>query len=234
MPLTPMRTLYAIGDARDGWPPAQGDDLPAAEYARRWCEAGPGWPPAATRPDELAAARAGLEVVGGYMERLPLACVKAGLVDYAEKWHFTREPGLRHASFEQPLFGARQFHLHDEGAPFHSDDMLGFIAAHGAPHILCVWGLGVSEALIDACRESFIIYTSLDAPPLRVPPACSRHFGLILVGAEWQRDEVRARHPDIPCEVLTVGPEFADDNTFRPLDLAKEYDLIYVAAAPAL
>ena len=231
MPLTPIPTLYAIGDARDGWPPTPGDDLPVAEYARRWREAGSGSLYVGMSASDIAAARENLRVVDGYMERLPLACIKSGLVDYAEKWHFTREPGVRPASFEQPLFGARQFHIRNEAVPFHSDDMLAFIETHGAPAILCVWGLGVSEAILQACRESFIIYYSLDAPPLRVPPQCSRLFNFIMVGAEWQRDEVHARHPHIACELLTVGPEFADPVTFHPLGLTKEYDVIYVATA---
>lgn len=222
---TPTRTLYAIGDARDGWPPAPGADLPLAAYLDHWQAAGPGW--LHRNPD----ARADLRVVGGYLERLPLACIKAGIVDYAETWHFTREAGTRPATHAQPLFGARQFHIHDETAPLHSDDMLAFIQTHGAPQILCVWGLGVSEAILAACRASTIIYYSIDAPPLRVPAACSRHFDLILVGAEWQREAVRARHPDTACELLTIGPEFADHETFRPLGVDKEYDVVYVAAA---
>ena len=231
MPLTVRPTLYAIGDARDGWPPAVGADQPLAAYAEHWRVAGPGWLHSRTNPNTVATARDDLAVVGGYMERLPLACVKAGIVDYAEMWHFTREPGVRAAQFAQPFFGSRQFHMHTEAAPFHANDMLAFLETYGAPDVLCVWGLGVSEAILEACNESFIIYYSLDAPPLRVPPECSRHFDLIMVGAEWQRDEVHARHPDVACELLTIGPEFADSTTFRPLELSKEYDLIYVAAA---
>ncbi|RYE54710.1 MAG: glycosyl transferase family 1, partial [Hyphomicrobiales bacterium] len=61
--------------------------------------------------------------------------------------------------------------------------MLDFIHRHGAPRILCVWGLGVSEAILKACSDSVIIYNSIDAPALRVPPEVSRHFDLVLTGA---------------------------------------------------
>ncbi len=30
---------------------------------------------------------------------------------------------------------------------------------------------------------------------------------------------------------MPIGPEFADPKTFRPLDLPKEFDIVYVAAA---
>jgi len=229
--LTTIPTLYAISDFRDGWPPTA--ELPAKTYyqhwqatnpiaqvAQRWCD-----------PQALETARTNLHVNGGYMERLPLACLRYGLVDYAEKWHYVRTPTPQSAGLEQPLFGCRAFHLHNECPPFESTDMLEFIHASGAPHILCTWGLGVSERVMQVCAESFKVYYSLDAPPLRVPPEVSRYFDLILVGSEQQRATVHERHPDIPCEILTLGPEFADFETFRPLDLPKDYDLIYVACA---
>ena len=37
--------------------------------------------------------------------------------------------------------------------PFASNDMLGHIAAFGPPDILCVWGLGVDEAIMQACAR---------------------------------------------------------------------------------
>lgn len=233
MALTAQPTLYAIGDAREGWPPLNGPDWSLEEYLTHWQSFAQGQPPL-PQSSELEAARTQIRVVGGYMERLPLACVRAGLVDYAEKWHYTRlaqNEGQWAGPEQPPLWGWRAFHLHNETPPLHSDAMLAFIQTHGAPDILCSWGLGVSEAILEACAESFKVYYSIDAPPLRVPERVSRHFNLILVGAEWQRDEVRRRHPDILCEILTIGPEFADGLTFKPLGLPKEYDLIYVAAA---
>ena len=109
--------------------------------------------------------------------------------------------------------------------------MVGFVEAFGAPHILCVWGLGVDAALLDACAASFKIYNSIDAPPLRIPPDLSARFDLVLTAADWQTAAVKGRHPAMPCAVLPIGPEFADPVTFRPLDVAKPYDVVYVAAA---
>jgi len=229
--LTPFPTLYAISDFRDGWPPTP-DDLPPEIYRERWqAEQTAAQLERYLSTLDLERARAETRVVGGYMERLPLACIRAGLVDYAEKWHYVRTPAPGPAGLEQPLFGWRTFHLQDENAPFESRDMLEFIHANGAPHILCAWGLGVSERVMHACRESFKVYYSLDVLPLRVPLEAARHFDLILVSSEWQYDEVRRVHPHIPCEVLSIGPEFADDETFRPLGTPKDYDLIYVACA---
>lgn len=109
--------------------------------------------------------------------------------------------------------------------------MAQFLAIHGAPKILCVWGLGVTEQLLEACADSFIIYNSIDAPALRVPQEVSRRFDLVLTGAEWQSREVRERHPGMQTLILPVGPEFASPETFFPLDVPKLYDVIYVAAA---
>ncbi|MBY3318623.1 glycosyltransferase family 4 protein [Rhizobium laguerreae] len=111
--------------------------------------------------------------------------------------------------------------------------MLGHIAAFGPPSILCVWGLGVSEDVLLACRSSFKIYNSIDAPALRVPFEVSRHFDLILTGSDWQSEAVCSRHPTIPTIIMPIGPEFASELTFRPIDIPKTYDVIYVAAAQA-
>ncbi|MDB5612797.1 MAG: hypothetical protein JWQ22_450, partial [Devosia sp.] len=127
----------------------------------------------------------------------------------------------------------RVFPLHNVAAPFHSDAMLDFIKQHGAPHILCIWGLGVSEALLEACADSFIIYNSIDAPALRVPAHVSRHFDLVLTGAQWQSDEVEDRHPNTATAIMPIGPEFASAKTFFPTSDVKKYDVIYVAAAQA-
>ncbi|OCJ51662.1 glycosyl transferase family 1 [Agrobacterium rubi] len=109
--------------------------------------------------------------------------------------------------------------------------MLGHIEAFGPPDILCVWGLGVSEDILLACRDSYKIYNSIDAPALRIPFEVSRHFDLVLTGAEWQSEEVRTRHPDMVTAIMPIGPEFASEQTFQPLRLEKIYDVIYVAAA---
>ncbi|TVV72134.1 glycosyltransferase family 4 protein [Sphingomonas solaris] len=111
--------------------------------------------------------------------------------------------------------------------------MLAFVHAFGAPHILVVYGLGVSEALLAACANSIILYNSIDAPTLRVPPGVSARFDLVLTGAQWQSDEVEARHPGMRTAIMPVGPEFAAIDQFRPLGGPKDYDLIYVAAAQA-
>lgn len=167
---------------------------------------------------------------GGYLERLPLSCVNAGLVDRAEIWHHHHGPGIGTADRGDGL--VRRSFTVDSDAPFHSEAMLAFIRDHGAPAILCVWGLGVSEAILEACAQSTIIYNSIDVPALRVPFEVSRHFDIVLTGAQWQNDEVAARHPDLPTLVLPIGPEFASADTFFPIAGAeKRYDVVYVAAA---
>lgn len=105
----------------------------------------------------------------------------------------TRHPFGR----ESRYFVRRAFQLEDERAPFASADMIAFVETFGAPHILVVLGLGVAPALLQRCGNSVIIYNSIDAPSLRVPEAVSAHFDLVLTGAQWQSDEVHARHPDV-------------------------------------
>ena len=171
------------------------------------------------------------EVTGGYLERFPLACIAAGLAESAEIWH--HQHGGTTAGFTPagPRLGYRAFTLTDVAAPFDNRAMLAFVQAFGAPHILIVYGLGVSADLLAACAASIIIYNSIDAPALRVPVQVSACFDLVLTGAPWQSDEVRARHPGKLTAVMPVGPEFAAVDLFRPLGLRKDYDLIYVAAA---
>jgi hypothetical protein len=221
------RSLVAVSDYREGWPPQPA--LPAHTYQAHWHAT----PPigAGLAADERERLRASIRVVGGYMERLPLAAVKSGLVDAAEKWHYTRshQPGA--AGSAGPLFGWRAFHLPGESEPYHSPDMLAYLECVGAPDVLCTWGLGVSAEILDACPSSVKVYYSIDAPPLRIPPDVSARYDLILVGGEWQRDEVLARHPHMACEILTIGPEFADPETFRPLGTPKTHDLVYAACA---
>lgn len=171
-------------------------------------------------------------VVGGYLERLPLAAIRARLVHSAEIWHYCTQPnGSYHR--DSACLSRRVFPLRNDGPPFHSDAMLDFIRQHGAPRILCIWGLGVSEALLEACADSFIIYNSIDAPALRVPAEVSSHFDLVLTGAQWQSDVVEARHPGMATAIMPIGPEFASPETFFPTGAAKIYDVIYVAAAQA-
>lgn len=226
VPLCPSRMIVAISDFRDGWPP---DPLPepSVEVARdAWRDGllGP-------RPGPEGDASGGFDVLGGYLERLPLACIKAGLVDHAEIWHHWRPADPGPFRRDNPVMVRRAFRIGDETPPFRSNSMLGFVEAFGAPHILCAWGLGVDAALLDACANSFRIYNSIDAPALRLPPDVSERFDLVLTAAAWQSDEVRERHPGMATAVLPIGPEFADPLTFRPLDAEKRYDVVYVAAA---
>ena len=170
-------------------------------------------------------------VQGGYLERLPLAAVQAGLADRAEIWHHHRGTGTAVFQGDDGIT-RRAFPVSGTAAPFHSDAMIDFIERQSAPRILCVWGLGVSEPILEACAESIKIYNSIDVPALRVPLEVSRHFDLVLTGAEWQSDEVRQRHPDMPTLILPVGPDFAAPETFFPIpDVPKIYDAVYVAAA---
>ena len=172
-----------------------------------------------------------VDVTGGYLERLPLALVAAGIVEQAEIWHHWRgedEPTFRR---ENAVLARRAFHIDNESAPFASSGMIAFVKAFGAPHILIVLGLGVAPALLDACADSIIVYNSIDAPSLRVPPEVSAHFDLVITGAQWQSDEVEERHPGMRTTILPIGPEFAAIDQFRPLGTAKDVDLIYVAAA---
>lgn len=171
------------------------------------------------------------EVRGGYLERLPLACIAAGIVAQAEIWHHQHGGALTAFDPADPRLGYRAFPLDHPAAPFDNRAMLAFVETYGAPHILVVYGLGVAEPLLEACAGSIIVYNSIDAPALRVPPRVSRHFDVVLTGAQWQSDEVTARHPRMATAIMPVGPEFAAIDQFRPLGSPKDYDLIYVAAA---
>lgn len=188
----------------------------------------PPWPPA-----DMARERPALAVTGGYLERLPLACIAHGLVDQAEIWHHREGDGAASHVRAGPLLAYRAFSLAHAQPPFASPAMLAFLAEHGAPHILVVLGLGVDAALLDACGRSVRIYNSIDAPALRVPPAVSARCDIVLTAAQWQSDEVARRHPGMTTAVLPIGPEFAAPELFRPLGTPKDYDLIYVAAAQA-
>ena len=224
------RRIVVVSDFCDGAvAPGHIPSIEEAAAAWRSGERGPG--PAETH------GRAGLhppDVVGGYLERLPLAAVRHGLCDAAEIWTFWAQPSPPPCTFDQPALTRRAFRPDDPFLrPFSSADMLGHIAAFGPPDILCVWGLGVDEAILQACVGSVRIYNSIDAPALRVPEEIGRHFDIILTGADWQSEEVERRHPGMLTAVMPIGPEFASPETFFPLDVEKTYDVIYVAAAQA-
>lgn len=218
--------IVAISDFQDGWPPADTPEPDVDLLRQHWHDGALGPAPGpAGRPAGPVA------VEGGYLERLPLACVASGLVDAAEIWHHWRPDTPAPFGRDSDVLARRAFRLGDATPPFRSNSMLGFVEAFGAPHILCAWGLGVDAALLDACANSFKIYNSIDAPALRVPPEVSGRFDLVLTAAAWQSAVVRERHPDMPCAVLPIGPDFADPDTFRPLGREKPYDVVYVAAA---
>ncbi|WP_240499975.1 glycosyltransferase [Sphingomonas montana] len=216
-PRRAVPTVIVIGDRMEaGDAPA---DLPCGPVADN--DAG------GIMPD----ARDRLVVEGGYLERLPLALVKAGIVDRAEIWHHRTGRGDARIATASPLLVRRTFRASGPAAPIASDAMLAHLAEHGAPDILIVFGLGVDAAILDACAGSVLIYNSIDAPALRIPDALAQRFDLILTGAQWQSDVVAARAPGVATLILPVGPEFAAIDQFRPLGTDKPYDLIYVAAA---
>lgn len=223
-PLTARPSVVVISDFVDGWPPVFPG--PGADAARDLWRGLPEdrqpWPdPHGFRPD----------VVGGYLERLPLALVASGRVASAEIWHHWRSDAPAPFHRDSPVLARRAFRLDGEHAPFASADMVEFVHTFGAPHILVVLGLGVAPALLEACANSLILYNSIDAPALRVPPEVSHHFDLVITGAQWQSDVVEARHPGMATAIMPIGPEFAAIDQFRPLGTDKDVDLIYVAAA---
>lgn len=232
-PLTERRSIVVISDWVEESPPAERDDLtdavPGEDAADRWHglpERNRPWTPgdsteAGLRPD----------VRGGYLERLPLALIAAGFIAQAEIWHHWRGAGDPPFRRDDPWLARRAFRLDGDAAPFASADMLEFVYRFGAPHVLVVLGLGVAPALLEACAESVILYNSIDAPALRVPPEVSAHFDLVITGAQWQSDVVAQRHPGMPTLIMPIGPEFAAPEQFHPLGIEKDVDLIYVAAA---
>ena len=220
--------VVVISDFQEGWPPAEPPEPSAEEVADAWRRGDRAEPPPG--PDN-GLVRRDVPVLGGYLERLPLALVSAGHATHAEIWHHWRPPDPGPWRRDNPALLRRSFRMSAGGPPFGSASMRGFVQAFGAPRILCAWGLGVDDALLDACESSFRIYNSIDAPALRLPPSTSGRFDLVLTAAEWQSREVEARHPGMPTLVLPIGPDFADPETFRPLGLPKCYDAIYVAAA---
>lgn len=229
-PYTRPRRLIVISDFCDRLPPID-PNLRVEEAARAWINGDRG--PSPGRAIRSESERDCLSVVGGYLERLPLACVKSQLCDEAEIWTFTGRSETPSYTRDSKFLSRRSFRAEASRAPFASNDMLGHISAFGPPEILCVWGLGVDETIMQACASSVKIYNSIDSPALRIPPEISEHFDLVVTGAEWQSDEVRSRHREMATLVLPIGPEFASPETFFPLQAQKIYDVIYVAAAQA-
>jgi len=223
--LSERRSVVVISDWVDGWPPADPSTAPAPRDGSAWRALDP-----ASRP-WMGTADHREPVAGGYLERLPLALVAAGIVEQAEIWHHWRGEGDPPFHRDSPVLARRAFRLDHDHAPFASTEMIDFVRTFGAPHILVVLGLGVAPELLALCESSIILYNSIDAPSLRVPPEVSEHFDLVITGAQWQSDEVEARHPGMRTAILPVGPEFAAIDQFRPLGTPKDVDLIYVAAA---
>ncbi len=224
----PVKTkrIVVISDFQDGGRfPAPVADV--QEFLAQWSKQPSGLP---LRPPE----HRDCVVEGGYLDRLPLALVKAGIVDVAEVWtHWRGDQPPKLDVSGAPFIFRRSFQMNGPEAPIASNDMLAHIVAFGAPEILCVWGLGVSNEIMEACKSSFKIYNSIDAPALRVPPEISKHFDLVITGAEWQSQEVTHRHPTMKTAILPIGPEFASDSMFFPIAGPKIYDIVYVAAAQA-
>ena len=226
----PSRRIVVISDFCDG-ASASGHVPSVKEAANLWLSGERGPLPGTATSLDISCLPA---VIGGYLERLPLSAIRQGLCDAAEIWTFWAQPPPPPWSFDPPALTRRSFRPDDPGRrPFSSTDMLGHIAAFGPPDILCVWGLGVDSAIMRACASSVRIYNSIDAPALRVPEDVSRHFDIILTGAQWQSEEVQRRHPGMLTAIMPIGPEFASPETFFPLGLEKTYDVIYVAAAQA-
>ena len=198
----------------------------------------PGFWQKAVRPSDRL--RSGdVPVIGGYLERLPLAAVASGRVDHAEIWTFAGRAGESDPDrglcdgtpdAASPALVRRVFRA-DGPAPYASAEAVDLIRAVGAPDILCVWGLGVDAALLDACASSFKIYNSIDAPALRIPEDLAARFDLFLTGAEWQSRDIQARVPGARTLVLPIGPAFASGDTFFPTGADKDRDVVYVACA---
>ncbi|SNR47889.1 glycosyltransferase [Paracoccus sediminis] len=194
-----------------------------------------GWQPAFARPDRSRS----VAVTGGYLERLPLAAVAGGVVDHAEIWTFAGRDGESDRDARRPLGTpdplnpvlTRRVFRADGPAPYGSAEAVDFIRAVGPPDILCVWGLGVDAALLDACAASLKIYNSIDAPALRIPDGLAARFDLFLTGADWQSREIEARIPGARTLVLPIGPAFASGQTFFPTGADKDRDVVYVACA---
>ncbi|MET0270994.1 MAG: hypothetical protein ABW173_11265, partial [Sphingomonas sp.] len=101
-PLSERPSIVVISDWVEGWPPAPAD--PAAADAR-WAAL-----PASDHP--WTATGGGLpDVRGGYLERLPLALIAAGVAERAEIWHHWRAGGPPPLHRESPFLARRAFRL---------------------------------------------------------------------------------------------------------------------------
>jgi len=181
-----------------------------------------------------------VRVTGGYLERLPLAAIAAGLVDQAEIWSFAGRCGESDAELGRPLgmpdadrpgLTRRMFRADPHEAPYGSAEAVRHLRLTRAPDILCVWGLGVRHDVLDAAHGAVTIYNSIDAPSLRISDDLAARFDLFLTGATWQSAEIEARIPGARTCVLPIGPNFAADLTFFPTGAAKDRDVVYVACA---
>ena len=190
--------------------------------------------PGGTPVDDPAPVRADADVSvkGGYLERLPLAAVRAGLADCAEIWSFVGDDATPTGLTDSDTgIGQRKFRADPHPAPYSSAEMTAHIARHGAPDIMCIWGLGVTEETLLMCPQAIKIYNSLDVDAVRVAPEISRHIDIFLTGSDQQSAEVLHRHPASLVEMLPIGPDFASPETFFPTGANKDVDVIYVAAA---
>ncbi len=207
-------------------------DPPSRDYAA--CHAA--WRAAAVEPAPPfpPQAHSGVHggVHGGYLERLPLAAVAAGLCSSAEIWSFSGSDDRPPEAPAEALPLRRRFRA-DGPAPYPSADLRAHLDVFGPPAILCTWGLGVEPAILARSAASVRVYNSIDAPALRIPEAVSRHVDVFLASAPWQEAAIRDRHPGAIVAVMPIGPEFASPETFFPTGAAKDFDVIYVAAAQA-
>lgn len=235
------RLLDPAGSGRDGAYPAGSSRIIAISD---FCSPVPPVPPSGAAPvwpqRRFGPPARPVCVTGGYLERLPLAAVAARLADRAELWCFAGQDGQADSDRGlwdgtpdpvRPGLTRRVFRADGHSAPYGSADAIAHLAASGAPAILCVWGIGVDAALLDACAGAVRIYNSIDAPALRIPDSEAARFDLFLTGAEWQSDVIRARIPHARCIVLPIGPEFASGETFFPTGASKDRDVVYVACA---
>lgn len=208
------RTIIVISDRVD-WSDDHADAQDAVSYD----------------PEPADARRPPADIAGSYLERLPLAAIAAGAYDRAEIWHHCISREAEAVVCRDNGIVYRRFHLPDPSAPFDNRRMIERLQASASPALVLIYGLGVSPAVIAACGNALLVYNSIDAPALRVPPAVAGLFDLMLVGAAWQAEEIAAQHPGMATLELPVGPEFAATHQFYPDGSEKLYDLVYVGAA---
>jgi glycosyltransferase involved in cell wall biosynthesis len=221
-----------------GWIAAISDFCSQTPPAVPQSPADPGFWTTSTLPGERVRSSS-IDVIGGYLERLPLSALASGMMDHAEIWSFAGRDGESDRDRgrpdgtpdpDNPALVRRVFRANSP-APYGSAEAVDFIRTVGAPDILCVWGLGVDGALLDACASSLKIYNSIDAPALRISEDLASRFDLFLTGADWQSREIEARAPGARTLVLPIGPAFASGQTFFPTGTDKDRDVVYVACA---